>query len=159
MRCYVCSWSATLCQDFNCYNNPDVCTNNNFSPTIVRSVECPSGCESFVVTGESTPQMTSFAAAATQRMRADTRVLADPNGLVQQWRRNCDSSGETYGQWRDPYQKCSTQYQLGLRITRCTCNDHLCNSSPSHGTGGTLLLISVIAFAVTAALAAMTSCG
>lgn len=53
----------------------------------------------------------------------------DPNGLVQQWRRNCDSSGDTYGQWRDPYQKCYTQYQLGLRITRCTCNDHLCNSS------------------------------
>lgn len=52
MRCYVCSWSAAYCQDFNCYNNPDVCTNNNFSPTIVRSIECPSGCESFVVTGE-----------------------------------------------------------------------------------------------------------
>ncbi|CAG2166588.1 unnamed protein product [Oppiella nova] len=62
-RCYICSWSIMQCSDFNCYNNPDICTNNNFSPSLVQQADCPSGCEQFVIT--------------------------DPNGIVQQWRRNC----------------------------------------------------------------------
>lgn len=50
LKCYACAWTATHCQDFNCYNNPDVCSNNNFSPQTTRPVECSDGCETFVVT-------------------------------------------------------------------------------------------------------------
>lgn len=70
----------------------------------------------------------------------------DPNGLVQQWRRNCDSSGDTVGQNWDPYKKCQTQYQLGLRITRCTCNEHLCNSGHINIISVISLLSSIVIF-------------
>lgn len=50
LKCYICAWSATQCQDYNCYNNPDVCSNNNFSPAVVQPTECPAGCENFVIT-------------------------------------------------------------------------------------------------------------
>jgi len=49
-RCYICSWTIAQCTDFNCYNNPDICTNNNFSPSLVQQADCPAGCEQFVIT-------------------------------------------------------------------------------------------------------------
>ena len=62
-RCYACSWSIAQCADFNCYNNPDICTNNHFRAHKVQQEDCPSGCEQYVVT--------------------------DPNGLIQMWKRGC----------------------------------------------------------------------
>ena len=62
-KCYVCQWSIAKCENFNCRNQPDVCTNNHFKAHKVPQQECKFGCEQFVVT--------------------------DPNGLIQLWRRGC----------------------------------------------------------------------
>ncbi|XP_054169340.1 uncharacterized protein LOC128966516 [Oppia nitens] len=97
-RCYICSWSIVQCSDFNCYNNPDICTNNNFSPSLVQQADCPAGCEQFVIT--------------------------DPNGIVQQWRRNCAPGNIPVIGFN-----CKTEYQLGVRVDRCVCNKNWCNSS------------------------------
>lgn len=140
-RCYVCAWTAALCQDFNCYNNPDICTNVNFSPSIVRSVECPAGCETFVMTGN------VCLASPTLCLEWSLCLLSshtDPNGLVQQWRRNCDSSGESVGQWKDPTPRCTTRYQVGLRITRCTCNENLCNHTCKYNLHWLIILFIII---------------
>ena len=49
-RCYACSWSIAECHNFNCHNNPDICTNVNFKPHLVQQAECAGGCEQIVVT-------------------------------------------------------------------------------------------------------------
>lgn len=97
-RCFICSWSIQGCLDFNCYNNPDTCSNSRFSPALVQETECPNGCEQFLIT--------------------------DPNGVVQQWRRNCAPGNIPTGGYI-----CRTEYQFGIRIDRCYCNRDWCNSA------------------------------
>lgn len=49
-RCFACEWSIAKCSDFNCYNNPDRCTNVAFDLHRVQQAECMTGCEEYVVT-------------------------------------------------------------------------------------------------------------
>ncbi|XP_046911334.2 uncharacterized protein LOC124492469 [Dermatophagoides farinae] len=98
-RCYSCQWNIAHCSDFNCYNNPDICTTNNFAPHMVQQADCPGGCEQFVIT--------------------------DPNGLTQQWKRGCAQPGS----FPIVRMRCHTYYEFGVRIDRCVCNNDWCNGS------------------------------
>ncbi|OTF77972.1 hypothetical protein BLA29_002510 [Euroglyphus maynei] len=98
-RCYSCQWNIAHCSDFNCYNNPDICTTNNFAPNLVQQADCPGGCEQFVIT--------------------------DPNGLTQQWKRGCAQPGS----FPIVRMRCNTYYEFGVRIDRCVCNNDWCNAS------------------------------
>lgn len=50
-RCYLCMFHLAHCTNpLDCYNQPDVCSNTNFSPVLTQVVECEYGCEQYVVT-------------------------------------------------------------------------------------------------------------
>ncbi|XP_022249214.1 uncharacterized protein LOC111087302 [Limulus polyphemus] len=62
VKCYLCSWSPN---DQN--NQTDSCTEENFNPNAVYSVECSHGCEAF--------------------------FQWDSNGVLEHSRRNCMQNG------------------------------------------------------------------
>lgn len=50
IRCYSCIFNLAHCTSpLDCYNQPDVCSNTNFSPVLTQVDECEFGCEQYVV--------------------------------------------------------------------------------------------------------------
>lgn len=64
IKCYGCLFQLAGCRNpLDCYNQPDSCSNTNFSPVLVQSYDCEFGCEQYVIT--------------------------DATGSIVSWRRGC----------------------------------------------------------------------
>uniref|UniRef100_T1KIZ0 Protein sleepless n=1 Tax=Tetranychus urticae TaxID=32264 RepID=T1KIZ0_TETUR len=103
VKCFTCYFTINRCTDLNCYNSPDNCSPKFFTAAVVPFKECPAGCEMF--------------------------SISDSNGIVLEWRRGCDTSGNTAGTAIDFTSKCKTEYVFGTRMDKCFCNQDFCNSS------------------------------
>lgn len=67
-RCYTCLFHLAHCTNpLDCYNQPDTCSNTNFSPVLSQVVDCEFGCEQYVIT--------------------------DATGALVVWRRGCATQG------------------------------------------------------------------
>lgn len=67
-KCHLCLFHLSRCTNpLDCYNQPDTCSNTNFSPIYSQIVECEFGCEQYVIT--------------------------DATGSLIVWRRSCASQG------------------------------------------------------------------
>lgn len=67
-KCYVCGFHLAYCTSpLDCYNQPDICSNTNFSPLLSQVDECPFGCEQYIKT--------------------------DATGALVLWRRGCATEG------------------------------------------------------------------
>lgn len=50
-KCHVCLFHLAHCANpLDCYNQPDTCSNTNFSPLHSQAVDCEYGCEQYVIT-------------------------------------------------------------------------------------------------------------
>lgn len=50
-KCYQCLFQLSRCTNpLDCYNQPDTCSNTNFSPLYSPTLECEFGCEQYVIT-------------------------------------------------------------------------------------------------------------
>jgi len=66
VKCHLCLFHLAHCTSpLDCYNQPDTCSNTNFSPLQTQVVDCEFGCEQYVIT--------------------------DATGSVVVWRRGCAS--------------------------------------------------------------------
>jgi hypothetical protein len=45
VKCYICEFNAAFCKGIDCYNNPDICSSNQFSTALVPVAECPQNCQ------------------------------------------------------------------------------------------------------------------
>lgn len=67
-KCHLCMFHLAHCTNpLDCYNQPDTCSNTNFSPVHSQPVECEFGCEQYVIT--------------------------DATGSLVLWRRGCATEG------------------------------------------------------------------
>lgn len=67
-KCHICSFHLAHCTNpLDCYNQPDTCSNTNFSPIHSQVVDCEFGCEQYVIT--------------------------DATGSLVVWRRGCATQG------------------------------------------------------------------
>lgn len=67
-KCHRCLFALALCTNpLDCYNQPDTCSNTNFSPLLTQIVDCEFGCEQYVTT--------------------------DATGALVMWRRDCATKG------------------------------------------------------------------
>ena len=65
-KCHDCFFHLAHCTNpLDCYNQPDTCSNTNFSPVYSPAIDCEFGCEQYVIT--------------------------DATGSVVLWRRGCAS--------------------------------------------------------------------
>lgn len=68
IKCHMCLFHLAHCTNpLDCYNQPDTCSNINFSPVSTQTIDCEFGCEQYVVT--------------------------DPTGSMMVWRRGCATEG------------------------------------------------------------------
>lgn len=50
-KCHICLFHLAHCANpLDCYNQPDTCSNTNFSPIHSQVVDCEHGCEQYVIT-------------------------------------------------------------------------------------------------------------
>lgn len=50
-KCHICMFHLAHCTNpLDCYNQPDTCSNTNFSPLNSQVVDCEFGCEQYVIT-------------------------------------------------------------------------------------------------------------
>lgn len=50
-KCYLCLFQLARCTNpLDCYNQPDTCSNTNFSPIYAQTIDCEFGCEQYVIT-------------------------------------------------------------------------------------------------------------
>lgn len=50
-KCHTCLFHLAHCTNpLDCYNQPDTCSNTNFSPIHSEVIDCEFGCEQYVIT-------------------------------------------------------------------------------------------------------------
>lgn len=50
-KCHLCLFQLARCTNpLDCYNQPDTCSNTNFSPVHSQTIDCEFGCEQYVIT-------------------------------------------------------------------------------------------------------------
>lgn len=80
VKCYQCLFHLSRCTNpLDCYNQPDICSNTNFSPINSQVTECEFGCEQYVVTDATGSTVTWRRGCATDTSPRSSHVCFSRN--------------------------------------------------------------------------------
>lgn len=118
-KCHLCLFKLAHCTNpLDCYNQPDTCSNTNFSPIHSQTVDCEFGCAQYVIT--------------------------DATGSMVLWTRGCATENSPYTRTARSSYTCYSRFIYFLRHEQCWCHTDYCNSSRSLSINNQLIIITTL---------------
>lgn len=79
-KCHMCLFHLAHCTNpLDCYNQPDTCSNTNFSPVYSQTIDCEFGCEQYVITDATGSLVVWRRGCATERSPKSSYICFSRN--------------------------------------------------------------------------------